>query len=303
MEDQNRAYMYALMAVLFWSTVASAFKLTLDYMNFLELLLYSSLVSTLTLFLIVAGQRKLPLLRTYNLKDYWRSAILGYLNPFLYYLVLFKAYSLLPAQEAQPLNFTWPLMLSLLSIPLLGQKIRSRNIIALIISFSGVFIISTHGDVLGFSFTDPLGAGLAMGSGIIWASFWIYNMKDRRDPVVKLFLNFLFGFIFTFIIWIASGTMRPPEPLGLVGSLYIGLFEMGITFVIWMGALRLSKNTSLVSNLIYASPFCSLIFIHFIVGEDILLSTIAGLVLIVSGIIVQQSGDRLESRRNRSSSA
>ena len=34
----------------------------------------------------------------------------GFLNPFLYYIILFKAYSLLPAQEALSLNYTWPLV-------------------------------------------------------------------------------------------------------------------------------------------------------------------------------------------------
>ncbi|NJK98814.1 MAG: EamA family transporter, partial [Bacteroidales bacterium] len=53
--------------------------------------------------------------------------MLGFLNPLLYYLVLFKAYSLLPAQIAQPLNYTWPLILVILSIIFLSKNIRSGN--------------------------------------------------------------------------------------------------------------------------------------------------------------------------------
>ncbi len=289
-----RAYSYALVAVLMWSTVASAFKLTLDYLDFIELLFYSSLVSWLILLLILVIQKKAVILLTYTREDILNSAKLGFLNPFLYYVVLFKAYSLLPAQEAQPLNFTWPLMLALLSIPILKQKITFLSILALFISFSGVFIISTHGDIFGFSFTDPLGAGLAMGSGIIWALFWIYNMKDTRDEVCKLFLNFFFGFLFITIPFLLYTDLAVPDIRGTLGGVYVGLFEMGITFVIWMRALKYSKQTSQVGNLIYASPFVSLIFIHFLVGEEILRSTIIGLVLIVSGIVVQQSASRFQ---------
>ena len=63
---------------------------------------------------------------------------------------------------------------------------------------------------------------------------------------------------------------------------------MGITFVLWLNALRYSKTTAGVSNLIYLSPFISLIIIHFTVGEAILQSTVFGLALIVSGILMQQ---------------
>jgi drug/metabolite transporter (DMT)-like permease len=78
------------------------------------------------------------------------------------------------------------------------------------------------------------------------------------------------------------------SPLGLFGATYVGIFEMGITFVIWLKALKFSKTTAHVSNLIYLSPFLSLVFIYLFVGEQILLSTVIGLILIVVGIFIQQ---------------
>ena len=79
-----------------------------------------------------------------------------------------------------------------------------------------------------------------------------------------------------------------PDIKGLAGSVYLGIFEMGLTFVLWLKALKLSSTTAKVSNLIYLSPFISLVLIHFIVGETILLSTFVGLVFIISGILMQQ---------------
>jgi drug/metabolite transporter (DMT)-like permease len=78
------------------------------------------------------------------------------------------------------------------------------------------------------------------------------------------------------------------SPIGLLGATYVGIFEMGITFVIWLKALKFSKTTARVSNLIYLSPFLSLVFIYLSVGEQILFSTVIGLILIVVGIFVQQ---------------
>lgn len=292
MERQTKAYFYAVATVLLWSTVASAFKLTLGQMDFLEMLLGASVVSLAALFVIVLGQDKLSLIANSSREDVARSASLGFLNPFLYYVILFKAYSVLPAQEAQPLNWTWPIMLVLLSIAILKQPIRWVNVLAIVISFAGVLVISTRGDVLAFRFTNLPGALLALGSSVIWALFWIYNIKDRRDEIVKLFLNFAFGSVFTLAAVLLFGDIRIPATAGILGVVWIGLFEMGITFVTWLKALQLSRTTAQVSNLVYAAPFLSLFLIHFIVGEEILPSTVLGLVLIVTGVIVQQYASR-----------
>ena len=292
MERQTRAYLYAVATVGLWSTVASAFKLTLDHMGFLEMLLGASVVSLAALFVIVLAQGKLAAIAHSSAKYLACSAALGFLNPFLYYVILFKAYSVLPAQEAQPLNWTWPIMLVLLSIAILKQPIRWASVLAVAISFSGVLVISTRGDVLAFRFTNLPGALLALGSSVIWALFWIYNVKDYRDEIVKLFLNFVFGSIFTLAAVLFFGELRVPTSAGLLGVLWIGLFEMGITFVSWLKALQLSRTTAQVSNLVYAAPFLSLFLIHFIVGEEILPSTVLGLVLIVAGVIVQQYANR-----------
>ena len=227
MESQTKAYLYAGATVLLWSTVASAFKLTLAHLSFIEMLLGASLVSLAALFIILLAQGKLAAIRTCSGADLARSAALGFLNPFLYYVILFKAYSLLPAQEAQPLNWTWPIMLVLLSIAILKQPIRWASVLAIVVSFLGILIISTRGDVLGFRFTNLPGALLALGSSVIWALFWIYNVKDRRDEIVKLFLNFVFGSIFTLAAVLLFGEIRVPPTCRHPGGYLGGAFRDG----------------------------------------------------------------------------
>ena len=288
MTDQKKAYLYTACVVAIWATVASAFKISLRYLDHIQLLALSSFTSLILLFILLVSNKKINLLRTYSKKDFLRSALLGLCNPFFYYLVLFKAYDLLPAQEAQPLNQTWAIVLALLSIIILRQKITIKSILALVISFIGVFIISTHGHILAFKFSNLNGVLLALGSAFIWAIFWLYNMKDKRDVIAKLFLNFLFGSIFIAIFLLTTRQSLIASSYGYLGAIYIGIFEMGITFVLWLQALRLSKTTAQVSNFIYLVPFLSLVVIHFTVGEKILASTIIGLVFIIAGIILQQ---------------
>ncbi|NIO42765.1 MAG: EamA family transporter, partial [Burkholderiales bacterium] len=97
MNRQTKAYAYGIATVLLWSTVASAFKLSLRHLDPLQLLLYANVVSIATLFAVLAVQKKVYLLTQYRRRDFLRCAMLGFLNPFLYYVVLFKAYDLLPA--------------------------------------------------------------------------------------------------------------------------------------------------------------------------------------------------------------
>ena len=214
--------------------------------------------------------------------------MLGFLNPFLYYLVVLNAYNILTAQEAMTINWLWPMTLVMLSILLLKQKIKTKGIIAITISFFGVYIIATRGNLLGFKFTNPVGVLLALGSTIIWSLFWIYNTKDKHDEAVRLFLNFTFGTIFIFISILFFDKMKIPDIKGMLGAAYIGLFEMGITFLLWLKALKLSKTTAHVANLVYLAPFLSLVIISIAVGETIALSTIIGLIFIVGGIILQK---------------
>ncbi len=288
MKAQRKAYLFAFSAVACWSTIGSAFKLSLRYLDPLGLLLFSAIVACITLFVILLVQGKLPLLRAITSADILMSAVMGMLNPFLYYIVLLRAYNMLQAQEAGTLNYIWPLVLVLLSIPLLGQKISLWSILAIFISFLGIMVISTHGRLLSLHFTSPAGVLLALGSAVFWAVYWIINMKDKREAVSKLFLNFCFGLLYVFITITLTKHFWIPPWTGLAGAVYIGLFEMGITFVLWLNALKFSETTAKVSNLIYLSPFISLIIIHFAVGEVILLSTLAGLALIVTGILLQQ---------------
>jgi drug/metabolite transporter (DMT)-like permease len=286
MREQSRAYAYAIGAVVLWSTVASAFKITLRYFQPLQLLLYASLTSTVVLFAATVLGGKVRELRRLNTGRIVRAAELGFLNPFLYYLLLFKAYSLLKAQEALTLNFTWPIMLVLLSIPLLRQKVTARSLVAIVISFCGVVVIATRGRIWALEFTNVTAVLLAVGSSVIWALFWIYNVRERQDEVVGLFLKFAFGSVYILLAVLLFSRPVLPSTKYLLGPVYVGLFEMGITFVLWIKALKLAKTTAYIANLIYLVPFLSIVVIHFVVGEPIFPSTIAGLVLIITGILL-----------------
>jgi drug/metabolite transporter (DMT)-like permease len=288
-KNQNKAYLFALLAMLFWSTISSATKITLRYIAFDQLLLWSAFCGALVLLIINQLGKKPLRAADLNRKAFASSALMGFFNPFLYYLILFKAYELLEAQIAGTLNYAWPIALVLLSIPFLKQKISFLSILAIVVSFIGIVIISTRGHIAELKVSDPLGVSLAVGSAFIWAMYWILNMKDQREETGKITLNLIFGFIYMIVYMVLTDAkIQTPKVEAIIGVLYIGIFEMSITFVVWLRALNLSKDTAKVSNLIYLSPFLALFIIKLTVGEKILPSTILGLAFIVTGIIMQQ---------------
>jgi len=288
MNKTRQSYIFALLAILFWSTIPTAFKLCLSELEILPMLMIASVTSALVLFAIILFEGKTALLKQNSAKDLINSAMLGLINPFLYYLILLKAYQLLPAQIAQPLNMIWPIILVFLSVPVLKQKIAGNSFMALFISFLGVYVISSQGNIFNPGHADTMGVLLATGSSVFWAFYFILNVKDKRDEAVKLFLNFMFGSAYLAIAMIITGTW--PENPGFRGSasaIYIGMFEMGITFFLWLKALQMAPTTDKISNLVYLAPFISLIFVHFILKEPVFYTTPAGLLLIVTGIMIQ----------------
>jgi len=288
MTNQSKAYIFGLATVLLWSTVASAFKLSLRHLTPVELVLYSSIFSTFILGLAVVTTGKIKEVFRCTSREWLHSFLLGLLNPFLYYLILFKAYDLLPAQQAQPINYTWALTLAMLSVPLLGQRIGAGDFIGLFLGYTGVVVISTQGHLLDLRFSSPLGVFLALASTVIWALYWIYNTRDSRSPVVSLFQTFACGLLPIGLYFLSVAEFRLPAWQGFLGAGYVGAFEMSITFVLWLSALRLSENTARVSSLIFLSPPLSLIFIYFFVGEIITGATIFGLGLILLGLLAQR---------------
>ncbi|MEO0251787.1 MAG: DMT family transporter [candidate division WOR-3 bacterium] len=280
---------FAVLAVLLWSTQATAFKIVLKYSNPFGVLLISSATSAICLFFLYTIETRKKIRDIlYEIPQNLNSSLLGLVNPLLYYVVLFNAYNLLKAQEALLLNYLWPIVLTIFSAIFLKRKLSLRKATALLISFLGAVIVITKGHIKSIEFSNVKGTILALGSTILWATYWLLNMKDQRPVIQKLFYNFLFGLIYLTVIQVVFKPARIINLLVLPGGVYIGLFEMGITFFLWLKALEGVKDTARVNNLIYFAPFLSLIFINFVLRERIQFYSILGLFVISTGIILQE---------------
>jgi len=285
-KSMKSAYGYTLLAVLMWSTVGTAFKLTLQYITPYQLVCYSTWFSALVLLIISIFTKKFSSLRAIMLhpNQILFVVLLGFLNPFLYYSVLFQAYHLLLAQEAMVLNYTWVIGIVILSALLLRQKIYAYQVVAVLISFIGIIVIATKGSFFHYQPANLSGILLAIGTAWIWSFYWILNVKQNQDAVSMLTLQWCVGSLFCFVLpWRGSIPIQ-----GLAGALYTGLFEMSLAFIAWFLALQKADRAVSVTNLIFLSPFLSLIWIFLVVKEPIHPSSWIGLIWIIAGIWLNQ---------------
>ena len=291
LNSDRRALCYGLCAVLLWSTVATAFKLALRELDVWQLVAYSVCFSCLALFAILWRQGRLALLPRYASETPVYFLLMGLVNPVAYYLVLLRAYDLLPAQQAQAINYTWAITLALLAVPLLGHRLNRRDALALLLGYGGVLVIATRGQVLQLEFDSLEGVALALLSTLVWAMYWLVSTRNQRDPVACLCLNFAVAAPVALALCALFSSLAVPGWRALAGAAYVGLFEMGLTFALWSTALRLSSGVSRIGNLIFLSPLVSLVFIATILGEPIHPATLVGLALIIPGVLLQQRGN------------
>lgn len=288
MTQSTRAIILGSIAVLSWSTVATAFKIALLHLTTFQMVLTAS-ATALIIFAVwncISGTpgefRKLT-------PGIWvRFAILGLISPVAYYLVLFQAYDYLPAQIAQPVNYFWPIILTVLLAVVSHKSIPASKYIGMAVSLAGVAAISIGGKGITGSISG-WGLTLCIGSAFLWACYWIVNdsLKDKVSESMSLFLTFLFGTIYLGI----GAVFMPMQAMslsGILSGIYIGTFEMGLPFICFGLAIRQTDNPALINQMCYLSPFLSLIFISIILREPIMPTTYIGLALIVAGLVFNQ---------------
>ncbi len=293
MTSQAKAFLYAGLTILAWSTVSTAFKVALESLTPMQLIYVSMATAALFLLGTMAAGRKLSEFGSLSGRDWKNGILLGFML-YLYYTVLFVAYDYLPAQIAQPINNTWALMLALLASWLMKQKLSARELFWMVFAYSGVLVISLGaGGELGP--LHPVGMACIIASTLLYALYWIVNTKSQIPALPGLVICFFTSFILAAVTLMVQGSslIIPLRPL--LGGVYVGLFELAIPFLLWGMALRLTTSVARISTLPFLVPFLALFWISLVIHEPIAWTTLLGLSIIISGTFMQQ---RIAARRS-----
>ncbi|RJQ25471.1 DMT family transporter [Candidatus Parcubacteria bacterium] len=286
MDKKYFSYFYLLLCILSWGLIPVVSKKILVELDNYQMLLYSTVFSVLVMGIILLLQRKTNVVKKYELKQFLNIGFLGFLGTYLYYVLLYKALSLTTASEGFILAYTWPILVLVLSFIILKEKATLKKILSLFISFVGILIIVSQGNFFSINFTNLQGDILALIGAFTFALFSVLGKKNNFDPVVSVFIYFLTALILIFPTTIIFSSLKVPSFDILFWILLNGLLVNGVSYIFWFKALK-HGDTHILSNLLYLTPFLSLIYISIFLEEEILFSSIVGLVVIVVGIIFQ----------------
>jgi drug/metabolite transporter (DMT)-like permease len=281
----NQGYLYVSLASILWASTAAVSKLLLAHLDNLQVLFFSTLFASLSLMVISLAQGEFAVLKTYSLMDYVIFAAMGFIGVFLYRFFLQAALVLMPAQEAFIVNYTWPIMVVIFAWIILKEKMNLKKVIGLLLSFIGVVIVTTKGDFSALNFSVG-GVFFALAGAVAYGFYSVLGKRQTYEKYTSTTFFYIFSFIFSAISLFLFSSIPSLSLEQLGGLLWLGIFPSGLAFVFWLIALK-HGDTAKISNLIFMTPFLSLIYIYFLLGEKILLSSIIGLAVIVAGILMQ----------------
>lgn len=278
-------FLYAAITIFLWGTVATVGKLLLTTLDNYQVLFYVMLTSLIAVFILSASMGKLKLIKKYKRKDYTVFFLLGAAGTFMYSLLFYIGLKFSSAQEAFIVNYTWPIWVIILASLFLKEKITLKKLLAIILSFVGVLVIVSQGQ-LSINYQNIFGNIIMLFGAFFYGLFSVLGKKYKYENTTSMFFYFASGTILSFITMILFSKFIIPTPIELLGFIWLGGIATGVAYLFWFLALR-KGDTGVMANLVFLTPFFSLIFIAIFLKEKILLSSIIGLILIISGILIQ----------------
>lgn len=150
-----------------------------------QVVLFRSLFALPVLVVLLMRAGGWPMLRTRNPMGHFWRAIWGLVGM----VTVYYGYTKLPLANVTALGFTMPLFLTLLSVPLLGEKVGVRRFSAVLVGFGGVLLMLRPWETLG---EDWLASGIVLLGAVGWAlaMISIRRMGESGEPGVTIVMWF-----------------------------------------------------------------------------------------------------------------
>lgn len=177
--------------------------------------------------------------RTLLMRQKWLVLLCGGFGIAGYNALAYVALHTVPAANVAILNSTLPLMVPLAAFLLDGERVPSRAVAGIALSFCGAIWIAArgHADALLGLRLEP--ADLLVLLAVL--NYALYSVLLRRrdpalDPLVFLAATMVAGLavLLPFWIWeLAQGAVLPRDMASLGAVTYIGVFASLLAFILW----------------------------------------------------------------------
>lgn len=222
---------------------------------------------------------------------YWTA--LRTISTVLNGLTGFYAFSVLPLAQAYAIFFAMPLVITLLAIPMLGEKVGLHRGLAVIFGLVGVMIVLRPGQ-------EPLSLGhlAALAAAILGAmsSVIVRKIGSIERSVVLMLYPMVANFVVMALALPFVYVPVPIEHLGMLGAM--ALFSL-LGGLLTIAAYRRAPAI-IVAPMHYSQIIWALIYGYLIFNEEIDFWTAIGTaVIIAAGFYIVLREDRPEVSKNR----
>ncbi len=228
-------------------------------------------------------------LRSFSRATWGRLMLAGMIGSFLYYAVYFSGLKMAGADsaiEVSMMNYLFPIMTVIFSALILRERVTGLGFLSIVISFSGAYVIVTHGDVLNLHFTAWRACLLGLAAAVSWGFFSALGRKWAAEPIAAVFVYGLGGLLLSvpWMLWSWKDLSMPTwTDFGCLA--YDGIVANCIGVILWFKALQVS-NATLVGNITYSAAFLSVLSLHLMAHSPVRASSLVGLCLITVGVLI-----------------
>lgn len=292
----KKNYIFALVTVLIWATMATTVKVLLSDIPNLQALSISGVFAFLFLLLLNVKTGKIKEMKRYSVKEYGVMSGLGFIGLFLYSALYYYGIGQLSSQEACILNYLWPMMLVVFSCLILKERLTVMKGVAMLCSFFGIVILSVgNGGTTNGNAT--LGMLACIFAAACYGLFSVLNKKADFDQNIAMMAIWFTVAVCALVVGVMTEDWVPIRGLQWLGILWLGVVTDAVAYLLWALALKGVRDTAKIANLAYLTPFLSVLISAIFLKEKIELQALVALVLIVGGILLQNVYER--KRENR----
>ncbi|MCD6312650.1 MAG: EamA family transporter [Thaumarchaeota archaeon] len=218
----------------------------------------------------------------------WKLMILNGLLLCLGWAFLFASMKLISIANAVLLNYLAPIFTAILSPIILKERLEKSAVIALILSFIGVLLISQD-ELLGTSASNLLGIAYGLLAGLSYAGFIIVSKRLRGEfsSLLTAFYSYVFAAVFLALMaQPASPTLSPYSWLLLLMLAGVNTSSAVTLYLYGLGSVEAHRAVILT----YLEPLSAAIFGLIFLGQVLgIFDLIGGALILVSGYLVARS--------------
>lgn len=239
--------------------------------------------------LIAAGHFTSPGYRV-SLRQWKMGAVLGVLN-FGCTLMLYTSYSYIPVGIATTLHFLYPLFVMLYHMLRYRERPGAMKLAGLVLGVAGAMLLVE----LGEGGLSPLGMGLALLSGVVFAAYIILLQKEADDPLPLyrlMTVTSLAGGVLCALVGLGMGslTLQLTPQAWLYAAAAALMVSIGGSMLFQAGVRVVGDSDAAIYSLF--EPLTSLLFGLLLLGETFTLRKALSCALILLGLLLTMLADR-----------